>query len=761
MAFGDALRADGATVVLHAETGQFNAQIEAAERQWRESTAQMSREALKLDLAQDRLRKSLASYGAESAQAKRATIALKDAEEANARAADKLTRETTQLTAAQGRQRAGLGSLVKTAASYASIFLGGYGLIGLSRLALKASSNLAEQQDFANRTFGRGAIIVSQYAQNALGLARDQAYEAAAGIGILVKRFSENEVAAARTSVRLSKLAVDLASIKNAKVEETLTAIRAGLVGEAEPLRRYGVLLDAAATEQEALRMTGKKSAEQLTQGEKVQARVNLILREAAFAQGNYRDTLESTANQEREAQKNLRNTAILIGDTLQPAYRELLGRVNDYLGSAENQRQIQERVNRVVETGEDVVRGLAGAMRTLRTILKPVVDLLGGTERAVQGLILALAVAKVLSFARAIRGIGTAAAFSRTQLGLLAATPAPTGLPVPRGGGGVGNLAVLAALLFGPEVANRLQEGQDRGGWIPGLPDQLEGLILDAPIYPGGPTLRELRGGGGPSAPRPRARDFAAPDTLTGPGRRPAPGTRRGRRGGGAMGGAGDAAPTELDLLLDVSRPGNEMADLRALRAFYARQIRALEARKNLTQAQKERLRTLYGDIASVQSQIDAIEDEARAKEEARRERQAEKRRRAAEKLAEHNRRAEEQERRIVQRGLRGIRPGGRAGGTGRGFVSRVRRDQAEQTVTMADVRRELHEILAGLQGVVSGFGSNFAPVDQMATHAYAQTELLRDNNRQLERLISGMWHPGARYAGAELSAVGLGVGF
>src|SRR5262245_38123472 len=96
MAFGDSLRADGATVRLTADTGQFNADVERAERQWSESMATMSRDALKLELAQSQLRTSLAKYGAESDAAKRATINLKNAEEQAARAADRATRELDQ-----------------------------------------------------------------------------------------------------------------------------------------------------------------------------------------------------------------------------------------------------------------------------------------------------------------------------------------------------------------------------------------------------------------------------------------------------------------------------------------------------------------------------------------------------------------------------------------------------------------------------------------------------------------------------------------
>ena len=67
---------------------------------------------------------------------------------------------------------------------------------------------------------------------------------------------------AAEMSKQLVELAADMASFNNASPEETLDALRSGLAGETEPLRKFGVFLNrrprqAGGDEAGALRRQG------------------------------------------------------------------------------------------------------------------------------------------------------------------------------------------------------------------------------------------------------------------------------------------------------------------------------------------------------------------------------------------------------------------------------------------------------------------------------------------------------------------------
>ena len=53
---------------------------------------------------------------------------------------------------------------------------------------------------------------------------------------------------AAQMTVGMTKLATDLASFNNTSVQDAITALQSGLVGESEPFRRFGVQLSANAS---------------------------------------------------------------------------------------------------------------------------------------------------------------------------------------------------------------------------------------------------------------------------------------------------------------------------------------------------------------------------------------------------------------------------------------------------------------------------------------------------------------------------------
>jgi len=102
---------------------------------------------------------------------------------------------------------------------------------------------------------------------------------------------------AAKLSVQLTKLAVDVASFNNASDVETMMAFQSALVGNHETVRRFGVVITEATLKQELLRMGITKTADEITNAEKVQARLNLIIAGTADAQGDAERTNTSFAN--------------------------------------------------------------------------------------------------------------------------------------------------------------------------------------------------------------------------------------------------------------------------------------------------------------------------------------------------------------------------------------------------------------------------------------------------------------------------------
>ena len=99
---------------------------------------------------------------------------------------------------------------------------------------------------------------------------------------------------AAKLSVELTKLATDVASFNNASDTETMAAFQSALVGNHETVRRFGVVITEATLKQELLRMGIKRTNDQVTNAEKVQARLNLIMAGTTDAQGDAARTADA-----------------------------------------------------------------------------------------------------------------------------------------------------------------------------------------------------------------------------------------------------------------------------------------------------------------------------------------------------------------------------------------------------------------------------------------------------------------------------------
>lgn len=144
--------------------------------------------------------------------------------------------------------------------------LAGLGLVALgAHKAIDAASDLSEQVNKTGVVFGRnGKELVewSKTAATAMGQSRRQALEAAGTFGNMLVPMGFARKEAAQMSKRMVQLGSDMASFNNASPEETLDAIRSGLAGETEPLRRFGVFLSQARIQQEALNLGLIKGAD-------------------------------------------------------------------------------------------------------------------------------------------------------------------------------------------------------------------------------------------------------------------------------------------------------------------------------------------------------------------------------------------------------------------------------------------------------------------------------------------------------------------
>lgn len=206
--------------------------------------------------------------------------------------------------------------------------------------AIGAASDLEESLSKTNVVFEEFSDDIEDFAgtaPEALGLSTAAALEATSTFGNLFVALGLSRDAAADLAPEIIQLASDLASFNNIEVNEAVEKLRAGLVGEVEPLRTLGVNLNAALVEAKALELGLVNASGEVTEAGKVQARYALILEQTATAQGDFARTADGIANTQRTAQAEFANLAATVGQALLPAYQALLDLSPAILASLED----------------------------------------------------------------------------------------------------------------------------------------------------------------------------------------------------------------------------------------------------------------------------------------------------------------------------------------------------------------------------------------------------------------------------------------
>ena len=194
--------------------------------------------------------------------------------------------------------------------------------------SIKAASDLGETISKVGVLFGDSAKDIEEFAGKAaqsLGQTKQQALDAAANFAIFGKSAGLSGEELVKFSTEFVSLAGDLSSFNNVSQDDAINAIGSALRGEAEPLRRFGVLLDEATLKNAALQLgliTTTKEA--LTPQQKVLAAQKVIYEQTTTAQGDFARTSDGLANQTKILSAELENTKLIIGEALLPLVLEL-----------------------------------------------------------------------------------------------------------------------------------------------------------------------------------------------------------------------------------------------------------------------------------------------------------------------------------------------------------------------------------------------------------------------------------------------------
>lgn len=205
--------------------------------------------------------------------------------------------------------------------------------------SISAASDMGETVSKVNTLFGdRGAAIQewAAGADTALGLSKLAALDAMGAMGNMFMQLGASTGEAEATSQSMIGLAADLASFHNAAggTNEVLETMQAAFRGEYDSIQRFIPTINAAAVEQEALNMTHKASAKELTALEKAMAVQAILMRDAGAAAGDFARTSGGAANQQRILEAQLANVKATLGEALLPLWGMLVTVMNELVST-------------------------------------------------------------------------------------------------------------------------------------------------------------------------------------------------------------------------------------------------------------------------------------------------------------------------------------------------------------------------------------------------------------------------------------------
>lgn len=187
-------------------------------------------------------------------------------------------------------------------------------------------------------------------------------------IGAITKPLLRSGEAAREVATKFSELTIDLASFFNTTEPKALNALRAGLTGEIEPLKKFGVVMSVAALDAFALEEGIGKTVDQMSIAEKTQLRFEFIMRNTTDAQGDAIRTAKGWANISRAVLSVTKDLATRLGSFFFPqveksaaSVRDLVVNIRDWFKA--NDALIRSKIEPFLKTLGDLLEAVVGAV--------------------------------------------------------------------------------------------------------------------------------------------------------------------------------------------------------------------------------------------------------------------------------------------------------------------------------------------------------------------------------------------------------------
>ncbi len=269
----------------------------------------------------------------------------------------------------------GFGGSLKKLAGMASIALAATGVGKFFSDSVSQASNLNESLNAVNVSFGKNAEGIKKLGQEAatsLGLSTQQFNQLAVGFTAFTEKIAGPGGDVVKVMDDLTTRGADFASVMNLDVNEAMNLFRAGLAGETEPLRRYGIDVSEAAVKAYAYANGIAETGTELSEQQKVQARYGAIMEQTNRMAGDFANTSDGLANAQRILKAEFANVQAEVGAALLPALQALIPAITPLV------KELGPVLVTIMEALAPVITMVADNLGPLFDALEPLIEVFG-----------------------------------------------------------------------------------------------------------------------------------------------------------------------------------------------------------------------------------------------------------------------------------------------------------------------------------------------------------------------------------------------
>lgn len=207
--------------------------------------------------------------------------------------------------------------------------------VGKLNAANRAYSDYTETVNKSSAIFRQNSAEILAWSKNSaevLGMSQTVALETASSFGNLFDSMGLGSQNTVVMSKRLTTLAADLSSFNNREIQSVIDDLRTGIIGDPEPLRKYGVMLNEQVIKNEAKRLgLIKDTKAALDPVVRTQAIYALLLKQTASAEGDRLKTAKEQAGATRTLTAQLGDLNVKLGKELAPTYAKVIGLASEF----------------------------------------------------------------------------------------------------------------------------------------------------------------------------------------------------------------------------------------------------------------------------------------------------------------------------------------------------------------------------------------------------------------------------------------------